>query len=52
MQLRISRIDPAILLPDFATAWNLAGGQTVFASPKDTGRAFLSPYGSFATKGP
>ena len=52
MRIGTSQIDLAILLPAFAAAWNLAGGQTVFASPKDTGRAFLSPYGSFATKGP
>ena len=42
MQMGISRIDLAILLPAFATAWNLAGGQTLFASLKASGRAFLS----------
>jgi hypothetical protein len=52
MQMGISPIDLAILLPAFVAAWNLVGGQTLFASPKDTGRAFLSPDGSFAIEAP
>lgn len=47
MFMGIGLFDHAILLPAFAAAWNLAVGQTLFASPKDTGRAFLSPDGSF-----
>jgi hypothetical protein len=52
MQMGISRIDLAIQRSAFVAAWNLAGGQTLFVSLKDTGRAFMSPDGSFAIEAP
>ena len=41
MRIGTSQIDLAILLPAFAAAWNLAGGQTMFAAQKDSGRVYL-----------
>ena len=52
MQMSMSQVDLAILLPAFAAAWNLAGGQTMFASQKDSGRVYLSPDGFFAIEAP
>jgi hypothetical protein len=48
----MSQVDLAILLPAFAAAWNLAGGQTMFAAQKDSGRVYLSPDGLFAVEEP
>ena len=52
MRIGTSQIDLAILLPAFAAAWNLAGGQTMFAAQKDSGRVYLSPDGLFAVEAP
>jgi hypothetical protein len=52
MQIGISQVDLAILLPAFAAAWNLAAGQTMFAVQKDSGRVYLSPDGLFAVEAP
>jgi hypothetical protein len=52
MQMSMSQVDLAILLPAFAAAWNLAGGQTLFAAQKDSGRVYLSPDGLFAIEAP
>jgi hypothetical protein len=48
----ISQVDLAILLPAFAAAWNLVGGQTIFADRKDSGCVYLSPDGLFAVEAP
>ena len=52
MQIMMSQIDLAILLPAFAAAWNLVGGQTMLATQKDSGRVYLSPDGLFAVEAP
>jgi PsbP len=52
MQMGMSQVDLAILLPAFAAAWNLVGGQTLFAAQKDSGRVYLSPDGLFAVEAP
>ena len=52
MQMGMSQIDLAILLPAFAAAWNLVGGQTMLATQKDSGRVYLSPDGLFAVEAP
>jgi hypothetical protein len=52
MQMILSQVDLAILLPAFAAAWNLAGGQTLFAAQRDSGRVYLSPDGLFAVEAP
>ena len=52
MQMGMSQVDLAILLPSFAAAWNLASGQTMFAAQKDSGCVYLSPDGLFAVEAP
>jgi hypothetical protein len=52
MHMGMSQVELAILLPAFAAAWNLAGGQTMFAAQKDSGRVYLSPDGLFAVEAP
>jgi hypothetical protein len=52
MQMGMSQVDLAILLPAFAAAWNLTGGQTMFAAQKDSGRVYLSLDGLFAVEVP
>jgi hypothetical protein len=52
MQMGMSQVDLAILLPAFAAAWNLASGQTMFAAQKDSGCVYLSPDGLFAVEAP
>lgn len=52
MFMGIGQIDFAILLPAFAAAWNLSGGQTMFAAHKDSGRVYRSPDGLFAVEAP
>jgi hypothetical protein len=52
MQMGMSQVDLALLLPAFAAAWNLAGGQTMFAAQKDSGRVYRSPDGLFAVEAP
>jgi hypothetical protein len=48
----MSQVDLAILLPAFAAAWNLAGGQTLFAAQKNSGRIYLSPDEIFVVEAP
>ncbi|MGA3082524.1 MAG: hypothetical protein ABSD44_14320 [Terracidiphilus sp.] len=52
MQIGIGQVDLAILLPVCAAAWNLTGGQTLFAPRKDSGRVYLSSDGLFAVETP
>ena len=52
MQMGMSQVDLAILLPAFAAAWNLVGGQTMFAAQKNSGCVYLSPDGLFAVEAP
>jgi len=52
MQMGISQIDIAILLPAFAAAWNLAGGQRPFAAQKVTGRTYRSMDGFYSIEAP
>jgi hypothetical protein len=52
MQMSMSQVDLAILLPAFAAAWNLVGGQTMLAAQKDSGHVYLSPDGLFAIEAP
>ena len=52
MQMGICQVDLAILLPAFAAAWNLVGGQTMFAAQKNSGCVYLSPDGLFAVEAP
>jgi len=52
MQMGISQVDLAILLPAFAAAWSLVGGQTAFATQESSGRAHRSPDGFFSVEAP
>jgi hypothetical protein len=52
MKMGMSQVDFAILLPAFAAAWNLTGGQSMFAAQKDSGRVYLSPDGLFVVEAP
>ncbi|MFZ1085197.1 MAG: hypothetical protein WAN35_09555 [Terracidiphilus sp.] len=48
----ISQVDLAILLPAFAAAWNLVGGEKLFASQQSSDRLYPSPDGFFAVEAP
>lgn len=48
----ISQVDLAILLPAFAAAWNLVGGERLFASQPASDRLHRSPDGFFAVEAP
>ncbi len=52
MQMGISEIDMAILLPACAAAWNLVGGHTSFSDRKSAARVYHSPDGFFAIEAP
>ena len=52
MQMGISQVDLAILLPAFAAAWNLVGGETLFASQRAYDRLYPSPDGFFTIEAP
>ncbi len=52
MQMGISQIDMAILLPACAAAWNLVGGHTSFSNRKSAARIYHSPDGLFAFEVP
>lgn len=52
MLVGIGQIDIAILLPAFAAAWNLVGGQTLLAPQKASGRVYRSPDGFFTVEAP
>jgi hypothetical protein len=52
MQMGISQVDMAILLPVCAAAWNLVGGQTPFSGRKNADRVYLSPDGCFVVEAP
>lgn len=52
MTMGISQVDLAILLPAFAAAWNLVGGERLFASSQASDRPYQSPDGFFAIEAP
>ncbi|HEY1253545.1 MAG TPA: hypothetical protein VGF01_02050 [Terracidiphilus sp.] len=52
MRMGISQVDLAILLPAFAAAWNLVGGEKLFASHPASDRLHTSPDGFFAIEAP
>lgn len=52
MQMGMSQVDLAILLPAFAAAWNLVGGDSFFANQRALDRLYLSPDGFFAIEAP
>ena len=52
MQMGISQVDLAILLPAFAAAWNLAGGESIFARQQTSDRLYSSPDGFFTVEAP
>jgi len=52
MPMGISQVDLAILLPAFAAAWNLIGGEKIFAGSPASERSFQSPDGFFALEAP
>ena len=52
MLVGIAQIDLAILLPAFAAAWNLIGGQSLLAPQKASGRVYRSPDGFFTIEAP
>jgi hypothetical protein len=52
MQMGISQVDLAILLPAFAAAWNLVGGERLFASNQASDRLYSSPDGFFTVEAP
>jgi hypothetical protein len=52
MLMGMSQVDLAILLPAFAAAWNLVGGERLFASQSASDRLYPSPDGFFAIEAP
>jgi hypothetical protein len=48
----ISQVELAILLPAFAAAWNLVGGERLFAGQATSDRLYSSPDGAFAIEAP
>jgi hypothetical protein len=52
MHMGIGQLDLAILMPAFAAAWNLAGGQTLLAPQKASRRVYRSPDGFFTIEAP
>jgi hypothetical protein len=48
----MSQVDLAILLPAFAAAWNLVGGDRLFAGQQTSDRLYPSPDGFFAIEAP
>jgi hypothetical protein len=48
----ISQVDLAIFLPAFAAAWNLVGGERLFASQATSDRLYASPDGFFTIEAP
>jgi len=52
MQMGMSQVDLAILLPAIAAAWNLVGGESLFANQKASDRLYLSPDGFFSIQAP
>jgi DUF971 family protein len=52
MLLGMSQVDLAILLPAFAAAWNLVGGETLFADQKASGRVCHSRDGLISIEAP
>jgi hypothetical protein len=50
--MELSQIDLAILLPAFAAAWNLAGGNKTIAVPRRSTRPYRAPDGSFSLEVP
>jgi hypothetical protein len=48
----ITQVDLAILLPAFAAAWNLVGGERLFAGQQTSVRLYPSPDGFFAVEAP
>jgi hypothetical protein len=52
MPMGISQIDFAILLPAFAAAWNLIGGERFFAGAQASDRCYQSPDGFFEIEVP
>jgi hypothetical protein len=52
MFMGISQVDFAILLPAFAAAWNLVGGDRLFANQQASERLYPGPDGFFAIEAP
>lgn len=52
MLMGMSQVDLAILLPAFAAAWNLVGGERLFASQQTPDRRYTSLDGFFAVEAP
>ena len=48
----MSQVDLAILLPAFAAAWNLVGGEKLFSSQLTPDRLYSSPDGFFMVEAP
>jgi hypothetical protein len=52
VQIGICQIDLAILLPAFAAAWNLLGGEKIFVGQQTSDCLFVSPDGFFSIEAP
>ena len=52
MHMGMSQVDLAILLPAFAAAWNLVGGERLFVGQQTSDRLYTSPDGFFAIEAP
>lgn len=52
MQVGIGQLDIAIMLPAFAAAWNLVGGQALLTPQRASSRAYHSPDGFFSVEAP